>query len=250
MPVRLAASPAKANRASTISRSTGVPDEIHIRVQTGPAINGTDLRDAPGDIKFGQFKNQIEYQDAGSGINRAMKKAVLDPIDTANLSGKTIDLVGVFRLINPKNWVITPVKVDGQMSDVPAEAPDAGEVVLAARNVAKTYGSIQALKGVNFDIHRGQVTALFGENGAGKSTLMKILSGVVPQTSGDIILDGRPVDFLIDDRSPRSRHLDHSPGTEPRAQSERARQHFHGSRDPSLRPASTLARRSGRRGPS
>ena len=40
----------------------GVPPEIHVRVQTGPAINGTDLRDATGDIKFGQFKNQIEYQ--------------------------------------------------------------------------------------------------------------------------------------------------------------------------------------------
>jgi erythritol transport system ATP-binding protein len=81
------------------------------------------------------------------------------------------------------------------MSDVPSQNPDAGEVVLAARNIAKTYGSIQALKGVNFDIHRGQVTTLFGENGAGKSTLMKILSGVVPQTSGEIILDGHPVTF-------------------------------------------------------
>ena len=81
------------------------------------------------------------------------------------------------------------------MSDVPSPHPDAGEVVLAARNIAKTYGSIQALKGVNFDIHRGQVTTLFGENGAGKSTLMKILSGVVPQTSGEIILDGHPVTF-------------------------------------------------------
>lgn len=89
----------------------GVPDQIHIRVQTGPAINGTDLRDAPGDIRFGQFKNQIEYQDAGSGINRAMKKAVLDPIDTTNLTGKTLETVGAFQLINPKNWVITPVKV-------------------------------------------------------------------------------------------------------------------------------------------
>lgn len=38
-----------------------------------------------------------------------------------------------------------------------------GETVLAARNVAKSYGAIQALKGVNFDIHRGQVTTLFGE---------------------------------------------------------------------------------------
>ena len=73
-------------------------------------------------------------------------------------------------------------------------APD-DEVVLSARNVAKSFGSIHALKGVNFDIHRGQVTTLFGENGAGKSTLMKILSGVFGPTSGEIVLDGAAVTF-------------------------------------------------------
>ncbi len=71
----------------------------------------------------------------------------------------------------------------------------APEVVLSARNVAKIYGSTQALKGVDFDIHRGKVTTLFGENGAGKSTLMKILSGIVPPSSGAIELDGREVRF-------------------------------------------------------
>jgi erythritol transport system ATP-binding protein len=75
------------------------------------------------------------------------------------------------------------------------ESGHKGETVLAARNVAKSYGSIHALKGVNFDIHRGQVTTLFGENGAGKSTLMKILSGVVRPTSGEVLLDGEPVTF-------------------------------------------------------
>ena len=80
------------------------------------------------------------------------------------------------------------------MSAHPQAAPN-GQVVLAARNVAKSYGSVHALKGVNFDIHRGQVTTLFGENGAGKSTLMKILSGVVKPTSGEIILDGESVVF-------------------------------------------------------
>jgi erythritol transport system ATP-binding protein len=70
-----------------------------------------------------------------------------------------------------------------------------GEVVLSAHDVAKAYGRINALKGVNFEIRRGQVTTLFGENGAGKSTLMKVLSGVIQPTSGTIILDGEPVSF-------------------------------------------------------
>ncbi|HEY1942723.1 MAG TPA: sugar ABC transporter ATP-binding protein [Roseiarcus sp.] len=74
--------------------------------------------------------------------------------------------------------------------------PAAPEVVLAARNIGKIYGSTHALKGVNFDIRRGKVTTLFGENGAGKSTLMKILSGVATPTSGTILLDGAPVTFV------------------------------------------------------
>ena len=47
----------------------GVPSTVVIRVQTGPAINGTDLRDATGAISFAQFDNQIEYQNAGSALN-------------------------------------------------------------------------------------------------------------------------------------------------------------------------------------
>ncbi|MGN6550079.1 MAG: sugar ABC transporter ATP-binding protein [Pararhizobium sp.] len=73
--------------------------------------------------------------------------------------------------------------------------PARDEVVLAARDVVKSYGGVHALKGVDFDIHRGKVTTLFGENGAGKSTLMKILSGVETPTSGTIELDGQKVVF-------------------------------------------------------
>ena len=79
------------------------------------------------------------------------------------------------------------------MNPSPVDSRADGEIVLSARNVAKSFGSVRALNGVNFDIHRGQVTTLFGENGAGKSTLMKILAGIQPPTSGEIILDGRPV---------------------------------------------------------
>ncbi|MER8977823.1 sugar ABC transporter ATP-binding protein [Mesorhizobium sp. M0870] len=81
------------------------------------------------------------------------------------------------------------------MSAAADTGPANGDAVLSARNIVMSYGGVHALKGVNFDIHRGKVTTLFGENGAGKSTLMKILSGVVTPTSGDIVLDGNLVSF-------------------------------------------------------
>jgi predicted lipoprotein len=90
----------------------GLPGDVVVRVQTGPAVNGTDLRDATGAIEFAQFTNQLEYQEAGSELNNEMKKAVLAGLDVDNLSGKTASVVGVFKLINPKNWLVTPVKVE------------------------------------------------------------------------------------------------------------------------------------------
>ncbi len=88
-----------------------LPTGLSIRVQTGPAINGTDIRDATGTVAFGQFTNQIDYQNAASALNAEMKKQVLAPLDTASLSGKTLTVVGVFQLVNPKGWLLTPVKL-------------------------------------------------------------------------------------------------------------------------------------------
>ena len=90
-----------------------LPD-VKIRVQTGPAINGTELRDATGTVQFGQFTNQIEYQNAGSALNNEMKQSVLAAIDTNALAGKTVNVVGAFRLINPKSWLVTPVRLEVQ----------------------------------------------------------------------------------------------------------------------------------------
>lgn len=89
----------------------GVPDSIHVSVQTGPAINGTDLRDATGLIKFGDFSNQIDYQNAGSALNNEMKKEVLSKVDASDLVGKTISVIGAFQLSDPAEWVITPAKL-------------------------------------------------------------------------------------------------------------------------------------------
>ncbi|WP_244486799.1 DUF2291 domain-containing protein [Aurantimonas sp. Leaf443] len=92
----------------------GLPPELTVRVQTGPAVNGTDLRDATGEIQFGQFVNQIEYQNAGAALNNAMKKDVLAAIDPSALPGKTIAVTGVFKLVNPKSWLVTPVRMSVQ----------------------------------------------------------------------------------------------------------------------------------------
>ncbi len=92
----------------------GLPSSIAVSVQTGPAIIGTDLRDASGTIAFSQFRNQIEYQNAAVGLNNQMKKDVLSKIDTSKLAGKTISVTGAFALSDPTSWQVTPVKLNVQ----------------------------------------------------------------------------------------------------------------------------------------
>lgn len=67
--------------------------------------------------------------------------------------------------------------------------------IIRFENISKQYGRIQALEDVSFDIEENEVLAVVGDNGAGKSTLIKILSGVVEQTSGDIYIHGEKVDI-------------------------------------------------------
>lgn len=67
--------------------------------------------------------------------------------------------------------------------------------VFTLRRISKSYGTINALKAVDFDVRPGEIHALVGENGAGKSTLAKCLAGAVSPDSGEIIMDGRPVSF-------------------------------------------------------
>jgi D-xylose transport system ATP-binding protein len=62
--------------------------------------------------------------------------------------------------------------------------------LLQLEEITKNFGAIKALRGISFDIERGEVVALLGDNGAGKSTLVNIISGGLEQSSGRILFEG------------------------------------------------------------
>ena len=68
-------------------------------------------------------------------------------------------------------------------------------IILEANNLHKWYGSIHALKGVDFSVYEGEILGLLGGNGAGKSTLINILSGVYKKDKGEIILRNKEINF-------------------------------------------------------
>ncbi|SEQ25916.1 monosaccharide ABC transporter ATP-binding protein, CUT2 family [Faunimonas pinastri] len=67
------------------------------------------------------------------------------------------------------------------------------DLLLQATDLKKSYGAVQALRGVDFSVARGETIALVGDNGAGKSTLVKILSGAIQPTSGSMRFDGKDI---------------------------------------------------------
>jgi fructose transport system ATP-binding protein len=67
--------------------------------------------------------------------------------------------------------------------------------ILQARGLVKRYGNVTAIDGADFDLYQGEILAVIGDNGAGKSSLIKALAGAVIPDDGEILLDGRRVQF-------------------------------------------------------
>jgi branched-chain amino acid transport system ATP-binding protein len=68
--------------------------------------------------------------------------------------------------------------------------------VLEVKDVAVSYGKIEAVKGITFDVPTGDVVTLIGSNGAGKTTTLRAISGLLQPTRGEIVLEGRRIDGM------------------------------------------------------
>src|ERR1700680_2341057 len=73
------------------------------------------------------------------------------------------------------------------------------ETVIYVRGLRKSYGDLEAVKGIDFQVDQGEVFGLLGPNGAGKTTTVEILEGLRPRTSGDVKVLG--FDHAIEVRS-------------------------------------------------
>jgi D-xylose transport system ATP-binding protein len=76
------------------------------------------------------------------------------------------------------------------MTTAPASTP-----LLELRGISKSFGSVQALTEVDFEVRPGEVMALVGDNGAGKSTLIKCVAGIHSWDSGELVFDGEEVNI-------------------------------------------------------
>jgi ABC-2 type transport system ATP-binding protein len=68
------------------------------------------------------------------------------------------------------------------------------KTIISVHNLTKHYGSFEAVKGISFDVHEGEIFGLLGPNGAGKSTTLEIMETLRTKTSGEVIIDGFNID--------------------------------------------------------
>lgn len=66
--------------------------------------------------------------------------------------------------------------------------------MIEVKNLKKSYGNFEALKGISFSVEKGEIVGFLGPNGAGKTTTMQIITGFISPSAGEVVIDGKKVD--------------------------------------------------------
>ncbi|MBP6484439.1 MAG: ATP-binding cassette domain-containing protein [Rhodoferax sp.] len=151
-----------------------------------------------------------------------LAKSVLTPADWDEINTAFLDnkdpLFGEhakeeYRELYHRIATLAPesVGLGGQGSgELKAAVPLQADLLLKVRSLESSYGRIKALKGIDFEVNRGETVALVGANGAGKTTFLRALSGVQPMDVGTLQFDGRDISKLRSDLRMRA-GICHSP---------------------------------------
>jgi predicted lipoprotein len=90
----------------------GVPAGTTVRIPVGPAVSGTPVRDCTGEIKFGDFVGQTDYQSVANQFKLRIQQDVVAKVDPASMKGKQVTVYGAWSTGGPpKSFVIQPVEI-------------------------------------------------------------------------------------------------------------------------------------------
>jgi len=89
----------------------GVPGEVTVQLQVGPALNGTALRDVTGTVSFNDFTNQLEFQEVATEFNNRVRDGILAEVGAIS-EGQTVTVTGAFTRVNPALVSVVPVAIE------------------------------------------------------------------------------------------------------------------------------------------
>jgi ABC-2 type transport system ATP-binding protein len=79
------------------------------------------------------------------------------------------------------------------------------EPIIQVKDLTKSYGDFEAVRGISFDVYKGEIFGLLGPNGAGKSTTLEIIETLRQKSGGTVIVDGMNLDFALSTKSTLAR---------------------------------------------
>src|SRR5436190_16974840 len=164
--------PRRPSRCSSTRRCPG---------STGSARTAA-RRSRPSRFRSSRSRRRTTRGSSRTSSSRRPTSASASSRSSANRPNETEVTVG-----GGASWAPPPIHC-GRKCDTVTDTP-----TLELRGITKSFGSVQALADVDFEVRAGEVMALVGDNGAGKSTLVKVVAGIHAPDSGEILFEGKPV---------------------------------------------------------